>query len=142
MHSWICRTFRLRSVLVRFLEKRWKDQRRVRVPWAPLAVRMCMRITCIKKRTVYKTMIHPVLGVVCNLSRIRVTAEKDSVMLGASVRIQFTDLTLIIMLAFITFNSSLVPLIGGLYGSNPWKFEFSGLRRNRTDDLGINSPSL
>ena len=79
---------------------------------------------------------------VCDLPRAQVTAEKDSVMLSVSVRIQFTDLTLIIMLAFITFNSSLVPLIGGLYGSNPWKFEFSGLRRNRTDDLGINSPSL
>ena len=43
---------------------------------------------------------------------------------------------------FITFNSSLVPLIEGLCNSNPWKFELSGFRRNRTDDLGINSPLL
>ena len=46
------------------------------------------------------------------------------------------------MIAFITFNSSLVPLIEGPCSSNPWEFEFSGFRRNRTDDLGINSPSL
>ena len=31
------------------------------------------------------------------------------------------------MIAFITFNSSLVPLIKGLGSSNPWKFELSGL---------------
>ena len=43
------------------------------------------------------------------------------------------------MIAFITFSSSLVPLIQGLCGSNPWEFEFSGFRRNQTDDLGINS---
>ena len=43
---------------------------------------------------------------------------------------------------FITFNSSLVPLIEGLCNSNPWEFEFSEFRRNRTYDLGINSPSL
>ena len=29
-----------------------------------------------------------------------------------------------------------------LSSSNPWKFEFSGFRRNRTDDLGIMSLSL
>ena len=46
------------------------------------------------------------------------------------------------MIVFITFNSSLVPLIEGLCSSNPWEFEFSDFRRNRTDDLGINSPSL
>ena len=46
------------------------------------------------------------------------------------------------MLAFITFNSSLVPLLEGLSSSNPWEFEFSDFRRNRTDDLGMNSPSL
>jgi len=45
------------------------------------------------------------------------------------------------MIAFITFNSSLVPLIEGLCSSNPWEFEFSGFRRNQTDDLGINGPS-
>ena len=46
------------------------------------------------------------------------------------------------MIAFITFNSSLVPLIEGLCNSNPWEFEFSGFRRNRTDDLGMESPLL
>ena len=47
-----------------------------------------------------------------------------------------------IMIAFITFNSSLVLLIEGLCSSNPWTFEFSGFRRNRTVDLKINTPSL
>ena len=47
-----------------------------------------------------------------------------------------------LIIAFITFNSSLVPLIEGLCSSNPWEFEFLGFRRNRTDDLGINSPLL
>ena len=42
--------------------------------------------------------------------------------------------------AFITFKSSLVPLIEGLCSSNPCEFVFSGFRRNRTDDLGINLP--
>jgi len=42
------------------------------------------------------------------------------------------------MIAFI----SLEPLIEGLCSSNPWEFEFLGFRRNRNDDLGINSPSL
>jgi len=48
------------------------------------------------------------------------------------------------MIAFITFSSSLVPLIEGLCSSNPWDFEFSGFRRNRIDDLGIqvSNPSL
>ena len=46
------------------------------------------------------------------------------------------------MIVRITFNSSLVPLIEGLWSSNPLEFEFSGFRRNRTDDLGTNSPSL
>ena len=41
------------------------------------------------------------------------------------------------MIAFITFNSSLVPLIEGQCSSNPWEFEFSSLRRNQTDDLVI-----
>jgi len=45
-------------------------------------------------------------------------------------------------IAFITFNSSLVPLIEGLCSSNPWEFEFLEFIRNRTDDLGINSLSL
>ena len=37
-------------------------------------------------------------------------------------------------IAFITFNSSLVPLIENLCTSNPWELEFSGFRRNQTDD--------
>ena len=45
-----------------------------------------------------------------------------------------------------TFNSNLVPLIEGLWSSNPSEFEFSGLIKqkvwNRTDDLGIKSLSL
>jgi len=44
------------------------------------------------------------------------------------------------MIAFINFNSSLLPLIEGLCSSNPWEFEFAGFRRNRTDDLESNSP--
>ena len=46
------------------------------------------------------------------------------------------------MIAFITFKSSLVPLFEGLWSSNSSEFEFSGFWRNRTDDLGIDSPSL
>ena len=46
------------------------------------------------------------------------------------------------MSAFITFNSNLVPLIEGLCRSNPWEFDFSGFRQNRTDDLGMNSSLL
>ena len=46
------------------------------------------------------------------------------------------------MIAFIIFKSSLVPLIQGLCSPNPWEFDFSGFRRNRTENLGINSPSL
>ena len=49
---------------------------------------------------------------------------------------------LMMMIAFITFNSSLVSLIEGLCSSILCEFEFSGFRRNRTDDLGINSLSL
>jgi len=45
-------------------------------------------------------------------------------------------------IVFITFSSSLVPLMVGLCRSNPYEFQFSGLRRNRIDDLGISSPSL
>ena len=44
---------------------------------------------------------------------------------------------MMIIIAFITFKSSLVPLIEGLCSSSPCGFEFSGFRRNRT-----NSPSL
>ena len=50
--------------------------------------------------------------------------------------------SLMMMIAFIIINGSLVPLIEGLCSSNPLEFEFSGFRRIRTDDLGINSPSL
>jgi len=37
--------------------------------------------------------------------------------------------SLMMMIAFITFNSSLVPLIEGLCSSNLWEFEFSGVNR-------------
>ena len=50
-----------------------------------------------------------------------------------------------LMIAFITCNSSLVPLLEGLCSSNPCRFDFSffiSFCRNRTDDLGINSPAL
>ena len=46
------------------------------------------------------------------------------------------------MIAFIAFNSSSVPLIEGLCSSNPCDFEFSGFRQKWTDDLGMKSPSL
>ena len=46
------------------------------------------------------------------------------------------------MIAFITFKSSLVPLFEGLWSSNSWEFEVSDFTRNRTYDLGIDSPSL
>ena len=49
---------------------------------------------------------------------------------------------LMMMIAFITFKSSLVPLFEGLWSSNSWEFELSGFSWNRTDDLGIDSPSL
>ena len=49
---------------------------------------------------------------------------------------------LMMIIAFITFKSSLVPLFEGLWSSNSWEFELPGFRRNRTDDLGIDSPSL
>ena len=48
---------------------------------------------------------------------------------------------MMMMIATIPFNSSLVLLIEGLCSSNLWEFEFSSSRRNRTDDLEINSPS-
>ena len=49
---------------------------------------------------------------------------------------------MMMMIAFITFKSSLVPLFEGLWSWNSWEFELSGFSRNRTDDLGIDSPSL
>ena len=51
------------------------------------------------------------------------------------------DLLRMMVITFITLNISLLPLIESLCSSNPWEFEFSGFRRNRTDNLGINSPS-
>jgi len=33
---------------------------------------------------------------------------------------------MMMMIAFITFNSSLVILFEGLWSSNPWEFELSG----------------
>ena len=53
-----------------------------------------------------------------------------------------SSLDRMMMIAFITFKSSLVPLFEGLWSSNSWEFELSGFSRNRTDDLGIDSPSL
>jgi len=41
------------------------------------------------------------------------------------------EYTEMMMVAFITFKSSLVPLIEGLCSSNPWELEFSGFRRER-----------
>jgi len=38
------------------------------------------------------------------------------------------------MIAFVTFNSSLTTLIEDLCSSNPCEFKFSGFRQNRTDD--------
>jgi len=43
-------------------------------------------------------------------------------------------------IAFITFKSSLVPLIEGLCSSNPWEFEFAGFRRNQAYDLCVARP--
>ena len=61
----------------------------------------------------------------------------------ASLLSEFDVASLIMTkIVFITFNSSLVPLIESQCSPNPWEFEFSDFRRNRTDDLGINSPSL
>ena len=50
--------------------------------------------------------------------------------------------SVMMMIAFIIFKSSLVPLFEGLWSSNSWEFELSGFWRNRTDDLGTDSPSL
>ena len=50
-----------------------------------------------------------------------------------------------LVVAFLTWNSNLVPLLEGLCTSNPCRFEFSGFMsfcRNRTDNLGIDSPAL
>ena len=52
------------------------------------------------------------------------------------------DFCKMMMIVFITFKSSLVPLFEGLWSSNSWEFELSGFSRNRTDDLVIDSPSL
>ena len=49
---------------------------------------------------------------------------------------------MMMMIAFINLTNILVSLIEGLCSSNPCESEFSGFRRNRTDDLGIKSPSL
>ena len=50
--------------------------------------------------------------------------------------------SIMMMIAFITFKSSLVPLFEGLWCLNSWEFELLGFRRNRTDDLEIDSPLL
>ena len=88
-----------------------------------------------------------------NLSREQTTQVKSTCnrycavyrsryLLRISLHIYWGSQDMKMMIAFITLNSSLVPLNEGLCSSNPWEFEFTGLRRNRTDDLGINSPSL
>jgi len=51
-------------------------------------------------------------------------------------------LLMMMMIAGIAFNSSLVPLIEGLCSLIPWEFEFSGFRWNRTDNLEINNLSF
>jgi len=53
------------------------------------------------------------------------------------VTIHPSCVVVLMMIASITFNSSLVPLIEGLCSLNPWEFEFSVFRWNQTDDLGI-----
>ena len=86
---------------------------------------------------------------VCYFSRNNVSSEWVAVQSNLNAYVYFSLNFLVIwihmsmmMIAVITFNCSLVPLIEGLCSSTPWYFEFSGFRRNRTDDLGINSPSL
>jgi len=44
------------------------------------------------------------------------------------------------MIAFITFNSSLTPLIEGLCSSNPCDFEFSVLNGIEPTNLGLTVP--
>ena len=51
------------------------------------------------------------------------------------------------IVAFITWNSNLLPLLKGLCSSNPCRFELTvfflmGVCRNWTDDLVIDSPAL
>jgi len=41
-------------------------------------------------------------------------------------------LVMMMMIALITFKSSLVPLLEGLWSSNSWEFEVSGFRRNNS----------
>ena len=43
---------------------------------------------------------------------------------------------------FLAVNGSLGPLIESLCSSNPCEFDFWGFRRNQTNDLRINCPSL
>ena len=61
-------------------------------------------------------------------------------------RPDFRMAVLAFMIAFVTWNSNLVPLLEGLCTSNPCRFEFSVffwiVCRNRTDDLRTASPTL
>ena len=66
----------------------------------------------------------------------------SSLLSRARTRLRVCVSFLLMMIAFITFKSGLVPLFEGLWSSNSWEFELSGFRRNRTDDLRIDSPSL
>ena len=78
-----------------------------------------------------------ILAAAIEIIRKRIEAGTATSVLGQS-----ESASMMTMIALITFNGSLVPLIEGRSSSIPWEFKFSGLRRNRTDDLGINSPSL
>ena len=78
------------------------------------------------------------------LSSKRITFQRICL---ARMQIFFTLLnpSVRFMIAFITWNSNLVPLLEGLCSSNPCKFELSEFLefcRNRTDDLRIDSPAL
>jgi len=42
------------------------------------------------------------------------------------------QLMMMMMIAFITFKSSLVPLLEGLWSSNSWEFEVSGFKKQGT----------
>jgi len=45
---------------------------------------------------------------------------------GKEIFSNYDETKSMMLIAFITFNSSLVPLLEGLCSSNQWEFEFSG----------------
>ena len=79
--------------------------------------------------TLTRECTQQLLEVQCTLSNIYLKRITFSIMM-------------MMMMAFITLKSNLVPLFEGLWISNSWEFELSGISRNRTDDLGFDSPSL